>query len=117
MMRPSKTRTLIAHLLLWGVILGLASTVIGLLILETSSDFSTWSAWIDTNKVALLAWRLVLYSVTAGGWYRMRISLAIRGLTAKQNHRLLCAELSAIGVLVLLEWSIFATASRSRSHP
>lgn len=117
MMRPSKTRTLIAHLLLWSVILGLASTVIGLLILETSSDFSAWSAWIDTNKAALLAWRLVLYSVTAGGWYRMRIRLASRGLTARQNHRLLCAEVSAIGVLVLLEWSIFATDSQSRPRP
>lgn len=114
MMRPSKTRTLIAHLLLWGVLLGLVSTVVGLLILETSSDFSAWSTWVDTNKATLLVWRLILYSVTAAGWYRMRVSLTSRGFTPEQNHRLLCAEISTIGILLLLEWSIFANDSQPR---
>ena len=36
MMRPSKTRLLIAHLILWSVILGLVITIAGLLSLEAS---------------------------------------------------------------------------------
>lgn len=117
MMRPSKTRLLIAHLVLWGVILGLVITVVGLLSLEASKDLKDWSTWLDANKSALLVWRLVLYSATTVAWYRMRRRLASRGLTPQQHQRLLCAEVAAIGVLTLLELSAFTADSRPRSLP
>lgn len=117
MMRPSKTRLLIAHLVLWSVILGLVIIIVGLLSLEASRDLKDWSTWLDTNKSLLLIWRLALYSVTATAWYQMRRNLVSRGLTPHQHQRLLCTEVAAIGVLTLLELSVFTTDSRPRPLP
>ncbi len=117
MMRPSKTRLLIAHLILWSVILGLVITIAGLLSLEASKAPRDWNTWLDTNKTALLLWRIALYSATAVAWYRMRRRLASRGLTPHQHQRLLCAEVAAIGVLTLLELSAFDTDIQARPLP
>lgn len=117
MTRPSKTRLLIAHLILWGVILGLVVTVVGLLSLEAYRDPKEWMTRLDANKSALLVWRLFLYSATVVAWYRMRRSLASRGITPHQHQRLLCAEVAAIGVLAFVELSALTTDSQPRSLP
>lgn len=117
MMRPSKTRLVIGHLVLWGVILGLAFIVVGLLTLEAANDLNGWYSWLDRNKTALLIWRLTLYGATAVAWYRMRQRLTRRGLTAEQHRRLLCAEVAAIGVLTLLELLAVTDESRPWTRP
>ncbi|UZE16066.1 hypothetical protein LOY70_19445 [Pseudomonas sp. B21-054] len=117
MMRLSKTRIVIAHLVLWGVILGLAFIVVGLLTLEAANDLNGWYSWLDKNKTALLIWRLTLYGATAVAWYRMRQRLARRGLTTEQHRRLLCAEVTAMGVLTLLELLAVTDESRPWTRP
>lgn len=107
MRRPPSTRTLLANLLLWSVLLGFATIILGLLALEGFNDIAEWSAWMQSNQTVLLTWRLFLYAVTAYAWYRMRSSLKRRGLDEDQNRRLLCAEVAAFVVLTLLEWLAF----------
>jgi uncharacterized membrane protein YbhN (UPF0104 family) len=107
MRRPPSTRTLLALLLLWGVLLGLAIIFLGLLALDGFNDIGEWSAWMQSNQTVLFIWRLFLYAATAYAWYRMRLSLKRRGLDEDQSRRLLCAEVAAITVLALLEWLAF----------
>ncbi|WP_285374237.1 hypothetical protein [Pseudomonas sp. lyk4-TYG-107] len=107
MKRLATTRTLLAHLLFWGVLLSLGVIILTLTVLEGTSTIEQWNAWMRSNQAALLVWRLPLYATTVYGWYRMRLSLIKRGFTPCQQKRLLYAEVAAIGVLAMLELLTF----------
>ncbi|QXI09154.1 hypothetical protein [Pseudomonas zeae] len=103
MKQPPKARTVLAHLLFWGVLLSLLAIVLTLAAFEGSSNIQEWNTWRQSNQSALLIWRVPLYAVTVYGWYRMRLSLIKRGFTRHQHKRLLYAEVAAIAALALLE--------------
>ena len=107
MKRFPAARTVLAHLLFWGVSLSLGAIGLALFTLEGASNIEEWNTWMKSNQAVLLAWRLPLYAATGYGWYRMRLCLMKRGFTRHKHHRLLYAEVATIAVLTLLELLTF----------
>lgn len=103
-MKQSQTRsTSKAQAILWTTLITLAVVVIGLLSIEAANGISELSQWLRMQASALLIWRLVLYSSTAYGWYRMRCRLNKQGFSEHQHRRLLYAEIAAVAAVALLE--------------
>lgn len=76
---------------------------ISLLGIELAGGIPEWQQWLKDNTGYFRLWRIVLYSVLAYGWYRLRQRLHRQSITREQHHRLLRTEVALVALLLLLE--------------
>ena len=88
----------IARLLWW--LLAYASLGIGIV-----GSIDDWERWLRAHSAHFLVWRLLVYTVTAYGWWWMRGRLREREPESEAHQRLLRVEIAAVVTIVLLEAS------------
>lgn len=81
----------------------IAAIGINLLGIELAGGIPEWQQWLKDNTGYFRLWRILLYSVLAYGWYRLRRQLHRQGISPEQHHRLLRTEIALVALLLLLE--------------
>jgi hypothetical protein len=81
----------------------IAGIGISLLGIELAGGIPEWQQWLKDNAGYFRLWRVLLYSVLAYGWYRLRRRLHRQGISTEQHHRLLRTEIALVALLLLLE--------------
>lgn len=90
----------------WAVLLMFAAVATNLAGIGLIGDVEGWNGWLDAHAKHLLIWRWCLYGVTVYGWLWMRRHLRERDTSAETHQRLLRAEIGALAVIALLEFSL-----------
>lgn len=98
-----------AHIIVWAALSILILAVMGLISIEAANDVNDWNQWLKAQATPLLVWRLILYSATAYGWYRVRRHLSNEGLSTQQHQRLMYAEMAAVFAITTLELNAIGT--------
>ncbi|WP_084824831.1 hypothetical protein [Lampropedia cohaerens] len=93
--------------LVWAVSLLIAVNVVGI---HIAGGIEGWQRWMAAQSGAFLAWRLLLYAVTAWGWLWMRRRLRAREPERAAGQRLLRAEVAAIVAVIVLEAGLLMQA-------
>lgn len=96
--------------LLWAVLLLIAAAVVNAVGIRIAGGIEGWQRWMAAQSGAFLAWRLLLYAVTAWGWLWMRRRLRAREPERAAGLRLLRAEVAAIVAVIALEASLLMQA-------
>ena len=87
------------------LLLIVAGVVVHLAGIRLLGGVEAWHEWQDQYDLAFLGWRLMLYGITARGWWWMRTRLLHREPTIDARRRLCRAEVAAVAAIVLLEGS------------
>lgn len=91
--------------LLWALLVAgvvVAANIVGIRVV---GDIDGWARWLRAHSAYFLVWRLLLYTATAYGWWRMRQRLRQREQGTETHQRLLRAEIAAVATIMLLEGS------------
>ncbi|HBP0405267.1 TPA: hypothetical protein ACP31N_002295 [Pseudomonas aeruginosa] len=87
-----------------------AAVVINIVGIKLLGSLESWQRWLSESSLYFFVWRLLIYSVTAGLWLRMRHRLLARETGTQARKRLIRAEIVGCLTLVLLETSLFVSA-------
>ena len=82
--------------------IAVAVNIVGISIVGSIDD---WERWLRAHSAHFLVWRLLVYTVTAYGWWWMRGRLREREPDSESHQRLLRVEIAAVVTIVLLEAS------------
>lgn len=96
-----------ARTLAWTTALLAAAAVANLVGIQLLGSPAGWQRWLEESSVYFLAWRLLVYGVTACLWLRMRGKLLAREAEPQSHKRLLRAEIAGAMALAALEASVF----------
>ena len=91
--------------LLWALLVAgvvVAAYIVGIRVV---GDIDGWARWLRAHSAYFLVWRLLLYTATAYGWWRMRQRLRQREPGTETHQRLLRVEIAAVATIMLLEGS------------
>ena len=88
--------------------IAVAVNIVGISIVGSIDD---WERWLRAHSAHFLVWRLLVYTVTAYGWWWMRGRLREREPESEAHQRLLRVEIAAVVTIVLLEASQLLRAS------
>ncbi|MDH0639289.1 MULTISPECIES: hypothetical protein [Pseudomonas] len=89
------------------LLVAVVANVVGI---HLAGGIEGWQAWLTAHSNHFLAWRLLLYAVTAYGWIWMRRRVLAREPDAGTRRRLLRAELAAVVAVAALELSPYLQA-------
>jgi len=91
--------------LLWGLLVAGIAVAVNVAGVHVVGSIDGWERWLHTHAAHLFVWRLLLYTATAYGWWRMRQRLRQREPGTETHQRLLRVEIAAVATIMLLEGS------------
>lgn len=91
--------------LLWVALLFTAAVIVNVIGIRLLGDIDAWQRWMEDHTGHFLAWRLLLYAGTTGGWMWMRRRLLIRESDVAARQRLQRTEIAVVLAVVALESS------------
>ncbi|MCK2094546.1 hypothetical protein [Thauera aromatica] len=101
--RPQHRLRRAGLVLLWVILLLVVTIAANVVGIHLAGGIEDWQQWLTAHASYFLAWRLLLYGVTAWGWLWMRRRVLAREPGARQ--RLLRAEIAAVVAVAALEIS------------
>ncbi len=93
--------------LLWMLLVAGVAVGVNIAGIHVVGSVDGWQRWLKANRGYFFAWRLLLYTATAYGWWWMRRRLLEREPSAESHQRLRRVEIASLITLVLLEGSQF----------
>lgn len=97
--------------LLWALLIAGVAVVVNVVGLGIVGSIDDWEHWLRAHSTHFLVWRLLVYTATAYGWWRMRRRLLEREPSAESHQRLRRVEIAAVVTIALLEASQLLRAS------
>ena len=91
--------------LLWALLVAGIAVGVNVAGIHLIGGLGDWERWLRTHAGYFFAWRLLLYSATAYGWWRMRRRLRLYEPGSETLIRLRRTEMAALLSVVLLEAS------------
>jgi len=96
-------RRLIDAVVLWAVLVFLLAFAVNAVGIYLAGSAVAWLQWLDQYRLHFLAWRLCLYTATAGGWIWARRRLLQRHPESRLLVRFM--ERIALPLTLLIEFS------------
>ncbi|RRX99526.1 hypothetical protein, partial [Pseudomonas aeruginosa] len=104
-----------AKVLLWTVVLVVASVGAKILGIYLVGSVAGWERWLAAASGYFLVWRLCVYAATAYGWFWMRRRVLARedqtGTDGQARRRLIRTEVAGVVAIVALETSLLMQAA------
>ena len=91
--------------LLWALLVACIAVAVNIVGIGIVGSIDDWERWLHAHSAHFLVWRLLVYTVTAYGWWWMRGRLREREPESEAHQRLLRVEIAAVVTIVLLEAS------------
>jgi hypothetical protein len=91
--------------MVWVALIGTVAASVAAVGIRIVGSIDDWQRWLAANRGYLFAWRMILYALTAYGWWRIRQHLRAREPSDESRNRLRRAEIAALITLALLEGS------------
>lgn len=88
---------------LWALLVASIAAAANLAGIQAVGSVDGWQQWLQEHAVHFLAWRVVVYSATAYGWWWMRQRVLRRENTAEARRRVRRIEVAAVATILLLE--------------
>ena len=95
----------IGSTLLWTVLLLATAIAINLIGIRLLGGITDWERWMNEHAGHFLAWRMLLYAGTIGGWMWLHRRLLTREPDTATRRHLLRTEIGAVLALAALEIS------------
>lgn len=96
--------------LFWIVLLLTVTIIVNLFGIRIAGSIDRWQTWMNEHSGFFLAWRLLLYALTAYGWLWMRKRLRYREPDTATDQRLIRMEIAAVIAIMALETSLLLHA-------